>query len=272
MNTLNEFSLQDKVIVVTGGTGILGLAFIRAIADAGAIIGILGRNEEKANERVEEITSKGGKAIALIADVLDEAQLIAAKDKVINEFGRIDGLVNGAGGSVPESVVQPDEDVFSLNMAGLKKAMDLNLYGTILPTIVFGKSIAENGGTIVNISSVSASRPLTKVLGYSMAKTAVESFTKWFAIELAIRYGDKVRMNALVPGFFITEQNRMLLTDGKDGLSARGQLVINNTPFKKFGNPQDLGGALVFLLSDASRFVTGATLAVDGGFTSFSGV
>ena len=268
-----NFSLEGKVIVVTGATGILGYAFIKALSKAGATIGILGRNEKVANERRDEIIANGGSAITLIADVLDKAQLIAAKNKIIDAFGKIDGLVNAAGGNVPEAVLQPEDDIFSINIDGLRKAMELNLWGTVLPTLIFGKSIANGGGgSIINISSVSAERTLTKVLGYSIGKAAVESFSKWFAVELAKRYGDKIRMNSLMPGFFLTEQNRNLLTDGNGGYSSRGQSVISHTPFKRFGLPDDLGGALVWLISDASKFVTGTTITVDGGFNAFSGV
>jgi NAD(P)-dependent dehydrogenase (short-subunit alcohol dehydrogenase family) len=267
------FSLKGKVIVVTGATGVLGLSFINAIANAGGIVGVLGRKEKVANERVAEIIKNGGEAIALIADVMNEEQLIAAKNKVIEKYGKIDGLVNGAGGNVPESIVQPDQDVFSLQLDGMKKAMEVNLWGTVSPTLIFGKAIAENGGgSIVNISSVSAERTLTKVLGYSLGKAAVDSFTKWFAVEMAKRHEDKIRMNAIMPGFFLTEQNRTLLTDGKGGYSERGGSVIKHTPFNRFGDPKDLDGALVWLLSDASKFVTGTKVTVDGGFNAFCGV
>ncbi len=268
----NMFSLNGKVIIVTGGTGVLGHAFVKALSGAGAIVGVLGRNESKANERVKEVTDAGGEAIALLADVQNEQQLIECRNKVIEKYGRIDGLVNGAGGNVPEGILQPGDDIFSMSAEGMKKALDINLWGTIIPTLVFGKAMAERGGSIVNISSVSVDRTLTKVMGYSMGKAAVEMFNKWFAVELANRHGDKIRMNAIVPGFFLTEQNRLLLTDGKGNLSERGNLIIGHTPFKKFGEPKDLGGALVYLMSDAASFVTGTTITVDGGFTVFSGV
>lgn len=268
----NMFSLKGKVIIVTGGTGVLGHAFVKALSGAGAIVGVLGRNESKANERVKEVTDAGGEAIALLADVQNEQQLIECRNKVIEKYGRIDGLVNGAGGNVPEGILQPGDDIFSMSAEGMKKALDINLWGTIIPTLVFGKAMAERGGSIVNISSVSVDRTLTKVMGYSMGKAAVEMFNKWFAVELANRHGDKIRMNAIVPGFFLTEQNRLLLTDGKGNLSERGNLIIGHTPFKKFGEPKDLGGALVYLMSDAASFVTGTTITVDGGFTVFSGV
>ncbi|MDI9358284.1 MAG: SDR family oxidoreductase [Phycisphaerales bacterium] len=267
------FSLQGKVIVVTGATGVLGLSFIKAIVAAGGIVGVLGRNEQCAHERVANIVSNGGQAIALIADVMNEHQLQLAHDKILAEYGKIDGLVNAAGGNLPQAIVQPEQDIFSLHLDSMKKVMDINLWGTIQPTLIFGKAIAANdGGSIVNLSSVSAERTLTKVLGYSLGKAAVDSFTKWFAVEMAKRYGDKIRMNALMPGFFLTEQNRSLLVDEQGHYSPRGTSIINHTPFNRFGNPNDLNGALVWLLSDASKFVTGTKITIDGGFNAFSGV
>jgi NAD(P)-dependent dehydrogenase (short-subunit alcohol dehydrogenase family) len=272
-NTVINFSLKDKVIIVTGGTGILGNSFVNAIVEAGGTVGILGRNESIATERTDAINANGGKAIALVADVLNEQQLTAAKDKVLQAYGRIDGLVNAAGGNMPEGVLQPEESVFSMNIEGMKKVMDINLWGTVIPTQVFGDAIAKSGrGSIVNISSMNSKRAITKVLGYNMGKAAVDCYNQWFAVELARRYGDAVRMNALAPGFFLTEQNRYLLTKKEGGYTERGELVIRQTPFKRFGQPDELQGALVWLLSDASQFVTGAMICVDGGFSIFGGV
>lgn len=269
----NCFSLKGKVIVVTGGTGILGEAFINGIIQAGGAVGILGRNEKIANERVQNVIAKGGRAIALIADVTDELQLLAAKEKILAEFGKIDGLVNAAGGNLPEAVVQPEQDIFKLNVNALEDVMRLNLVGTILPTQVFGEAIKNGGsGSIVNISSVVSQLAVTKVLGYSLAKSSIDSYTQWFAVELAKRYGDAIRMNSIAPGFFLTEQNRTLLTNSDGSLTERGNLVLQNTPFKRFGNPEELSGALIWLLSNSSKFVTGSKITVDGGFTIFSGV
>ncbi len=268
-----SFSLAGKVIVVTGGTGILGNSFVNAIVEAGGAVGILGRNADIANERADAINKNGGKAIALIADAMDETQLIAAREKIIAAFGKIDGLVNAAGGNMPDGVLQPEESVFKMKMDGMKKVLDLNLWGTLIPTQIFGEAIAETGrGSIVNISSMNSKKAVTKVLGYNMGKAAVDCYTQWFAVELANRYGDKIRMNALAPGFFLTEQNRNLLTTPDGGFTPRGQSVIKQTPFKRFGDPDELKGALVWLLSDASQFVTGAMICVDGGFSIFSGV
>ena len=268
-----NFSLAGKVIVVTGGTGVLGGAFVEAIAAAGGVVGILGRNEKIANERANAINQKGGQALALIADVTNESQLESACQQMLAAFGKIDGLVNAAGGNMPDAVVQPDQDVFQLNFQALQNVMQLNLMGTVIPTQVFGKAIKKNGsGSIVNISSVVSQLAITKVLGYSMAKSAIDSYTQWFALELANRFGDAIRMNSIAPGFFLTEQNKTLLTNTDGSLTERGQLVIQNTPFKRFGNPEELLGALIWLLSDASKYVTGSKITVDGGFTVFGGV
>ena len=273
MGSKNRYSLNNKVIVVTGGTGILGNSFVNGIVEAGGTVCILGRNSKLAKERAAAINKNGGKALALIADVLNEQQLIEAKNLVLATFGRIDGLVNGAGGNMPEGVLQPEDDLFSLNIAGMKKVLDLNLWGTILPTQIFGEEIAKAAnGSIVNISSMNSKRAVTKVLGYNMGKAAMDCYNQWFAVELANRYGDKIRMNAIAPGFFLTEQNRNLLTNPEGGYTTRGESVIRNTPFKRFGHPDELIGALVWLLSDASAFVTGSMICVDGGFSIFSGV
>jgi NAD(P)-dependent dehydrogenase (short-subunit alcohol dehydrogenase family) len=269
----NIFSLKDKVIIVTGGTGILGNAFINAIVEAGGSVGILGRNEAKANERAAVINQNGGNAIAVVADVLNEQQLVDARNQIIEKFGKIDGLVNGAGGNMPDGVLQPEESIFKMKIDGMRKVMDINLWGTVLPTQIFGEAIANTGkGSIVNISSMNSKRAITKVLGYNMGKAAVDCYNQWFAVELSRRYGDKIRMNALAPGFFLTEQNRNLLTRPEGGYTERGDLVIRQTPFKRFGHPDELKGALVWLLSDASQFVTGSMICVDGGFSIFGGV
>ncbi|MCU0395733.1 MAG: SDR family oxidoreductase [Chitinophagaceae bacterium] len=269
----NQFELTGKHIVVTGGTGILGGAFINGIVQAGGAVGILGRNREVAEERANAINAAGGKALALVADVMNEQQLREAKNKMLEHFGKIDGLVNAAGGNMPQGVVQPGDDIFNMNLDGLRYVMDLNLWGTIIPTQVFGDALAQNEtASIVNISSMNSKRAVTKVLGYNMGKAGVDCYNQWFAVELANRYGDRIRMNALTPGFFLTEQNRNLLTNPDGTYTERGASVIRQTPFKRFGHPDELIGALVFLLSDASRFVTGSQVVVDGGFSIFSGV
>ena len=269
-----ESLLNGKVIVVTGGTGILGYSFVNAISEAGGIVGILGRNEVVAKKRATDINRNGGKAITLIADVLNEGELKSAKDKVLEQFGKIDGLVNGAGGIQPGGVLMPNQDIFKMQLDDMKRSADLNLWGTIIPTMIFGEAIAqtEGKGSIVNISSMNSKRAITRVLGYNMGKAAMDCFNQWFAVELANRYGDKIRMNALAPGFFLTEQNQKLLINEDNSLTERGKLIIQQTPFKRFGHPDELKGALVWLLGDESQFVTGAMICVDGGFSIFGGV
>lgn len=270
----DSFSLKGKVVVVTGGTGVLGGAFVNGIVEAGGTVGILGRNAEVANQRAENIIGQGGQAIALVADVMDEQQLANAREAVLEKFGKIDGLINAAGGIMPEGVLRPDQHLFEMNLAGMKRVMDVNLWGTILPTQIFGEAMARTVeyGSIINISSMNSKRAVTRVLGYNMGKAAVDCYNEWFAVELANRYGDKIRMNAVAPGFFLTEQNKNLLTTPDGGYTERGAAIIRQTPYKRFGHPDELKGAIVWLLSDASRFVTGAMICVDGGFSVFSGV
>ncbi len=270
---LEQFSLAGKVIVLTGATGILGEAMSLALGKAGAKVAILGRNEARAAERVAAIEAAGGEAMAVLGDVLDEGQMQTAKERVLAAWGTIDGLVNAAGGNIPGATIMPDQNLFDASVEDTKKAVDLNLFGTIIPTQVFGRVIAEKGkGTIVNISSLAAQRPLTRVLGYSLAKKAIEGYTQWMAVELALRYGDGVRVNAIAPGVFLTEQNRSLLLNPDGSYTTRAQQFITNTPFRRLGNPEELTGTLIYLLSDASKFVSGETLLVDGGFNAFSGV
>ncbi len=266
------FGLDEKVIVVTGATGILGESFINGLIDMGARVVLLGRNETVGEERMTALQEKGGEAIFIKTDVLSKPELEQARDVVLNKWGKIDGLVNAAGGNVPEAVVPPGSDVFDLDMEALKRAFDLNLYGTILPTCIFGKAMTQSArGSIVNISSMAAQSAITRVLGYSMAKAGIDNFTRWMCVELAQRYGDAIRINAIAPGFFVTNQNRHLLVE-KDGYTTRGEAVIRNTPFKRFGNADELIGTLIWLLSDASAFVSGEVICVDGGFHIFSGV
>jgi len=267
------FSLQDKVIVVTGGTGILGKAFIEGIVSFGGIAVIVGRNEEEGSKRAAEINANGGKALFIKGNVLDEKDMEKVRDITLEQFGHIDGLVNGAGGNMPQGVIQPDQDVFDMNIDGLRQVLDLNLMGTIIPTKIIGAAMAkQNGGSIVNISSVSAKQVITKVLGYSIGKAGVDCFTKWMAVETAKRHGDKIRINSIMPGFFLTEQNRTLLTNPDGSYTDRGNLVIKKTPDNRMGKPDELIGALVYLLSDASKFVNGTDIGVDGGFVAFGGV
>jgi NAD(P)-dependent dehydrogenase (short-subunit alcohol dehydrogenase family) len=267
------FSLNGKVAVVTGGTGVLGSRMSRALAAAGAKVAILGRRKAVAAELAESIQADGGEALAVQADVLDSDQLRAAADTVAGAWGNLDILVNAAGGNVKGSIVNPDQRVFDMKVEDLRQALDLNLMGTILPTQIFGAVMADNkAGSIINISSMAADRAITRVMGYAVAKTAIDGYTRWMAVETARKYGDKVRVNAIAPGFFITEQNRALLTNEDGSYTERGGLVIQNTPMDRFGAPEELNGALLWLAGDASSFVTGTVVAVDGGFSCFSGV
>ncbi len=266
------FDLKEKVIIVTGATGVLGESFVNGVGEMGARVVLIGRNKNIGDERAAMIKEHGGEALFIKADVLSRSELEDARDITLTKWGRIDGLVNAAGGNVPEAVIAPEADIFDMDIEALKKAFDLNLYGTVLPTCIFGKAISKGeGGSIINISSMAAKSAITRVLGYSMAKSAVDNFTRWMCVELAQRYGDKIRINAIAPGFFVTNQNRSLLTT-KDGYTSRGEAVIRNTPFKRFGNPNELIGTLIWLLSDASNFVSGEVVCVDGGFNIFSGV
>ncbi len=273
MSILEKFSLSGKVIVVTGATGILGQSFVKALGEANAKVAILGRNEERGRERVQEVVNAGGEAEFFQTDVLNEEQLIETNNIIINGWGKIDGLVNAAGGNIPGATIPPTEDLFDTKISDTIKAIELNLYGSIIPTFIFGKEIAKNErGSIVNISSLAASRPLTRVLGYTIAKHGIEGLTKWMATELPLRYGDSVRCNAIAPGVFLTEQNRTLLTNSDGTYTERAQKFINGTPYSRLGNPDELAGTLVYLLSDASQFVNGETIFVDGGFNSWCGV
>lgn len=267
------FSLEGKVAVVTGGTGVLGSEMSRTLARAGAKVAVLGRRKEVAERLAADINERNGQAVAVQADVLEHDQVRAAADRVLEVWGRIDILVNAAGGNVKGSIVTPEQHVFDMKMEDLKQALDLNLLGTILPTQTFGATMADNKrGSIINISSMAADRAVTRVMGYTVAKTAIDGYTRWMAVEMAKKYGDNVRVNAIAPGFFITEQNRALLTNEDGSYTERGGLVIQNTPMERFGTPGELSGALLWLASDASSFVTGSVVAVDGGFSCFSGV
>lgn len=271
--SMRQFSLEGKVILVTGATGVLGEAFVRTIAEAGGTVVLLGRNAAVAKERTDLLISQGMKAGYHVCDVLNQEALEAVAEKVLSEYGAIHGLVNGAGGNKPGAVIMPAQDLFSLDVPALQDVFNLNLFGTVLPSMVFGKHIAAaGGGSIVNISSIAAQQVLTRVLGYSLAKGAVDNFTRWMSVELALRKYNNTRVNAIAPGFFLAEQNRKLLLNDDGSLTPRGQAVISNTPYGRFGNPNELTGALVWLLSDASAFVTGEIIRVDGGFGAWSGV
>ncbi|WP_224998524.1 SDR family oxidoreductase [Cesiribacter sp. SM1] len=271
MNAL--FSVTDKVIVVTGATGVLGKEMTTFLAQAGARVGILSRNENKVADFVKELKDQGLQAFGLVADVLHKASLAEACKSVAQQWGKLDVLLNVAGGNMPGAVIRPDQSVIDLSTDDLKKVMELNYLGTVLPTQAFlPLMLQHNKGNIINISSVSAQKPLTRVMGYSSAKAAIDNYTQWMAVELARKHGEGFRVNAITPGFFLTEQNRTLLTNSDGNLTDRGKTIKEHTPMARFGEPSDLNGTLLWLCSDASRFVTGACVPVDGGFSAFSGV
>jgi len=268
------FNLQDKTIVITGGGGVLCGTMATALGQAGAKIAVLDLIEAAAAEVADEIVSSGGRAIAVKCDVLDKKSLESALKEINSELGQIDVLINGAGGNKKEATTSPDLSFFDLPSEAIRFVFDLNFLGTLLPTQVFGKEMAENGsGIILNISSMNAFRPLTKIPAYSAAKAAVSNFTQWLAVHVCRNYSKDIRVNAIAPGFFLTEQNRFLLTDEKTGeLTARGRTIIDHTPMGRFGQADELIGTVMWLLSDAAKFVTGVVVPVDGGFSAFSGV
>ncbi len=274
MDTLqNLFSLNGQVAVITGGTGVLGSAMARGLAQAGAKVGVLGRRREQAEVVVADIEGLGGTAMPLPADVLDRAKLEEARAAVLDQWGRLDILVNAAGGNMPSATLPPGQSFFTLPVEGMQPVIALNLNGTLLPIQVFGEAMGQaKRGCIVNISSMAAQRALTRVVGYGVAKAAVDNATRWLAVELARSFGGGIRVNAIAPGFFIGEQNRSLLLNEDGSLTPRGQTIIDHTPAGRFGEPDELISTLVWLCSPGASFVNGIVVAVDGGFSAFSGV
>ncbi|MCU0918484.1 MAG: SDR family oxidoreductase [Planctomycetes bacterium] len=270
----NLFDVSGKVIAITGGGGILCGTMAKALAEAGAKVAVLDLSEPAAGKVANEIKAQGGQAIAVPCNVLDKASIEKAKDRIIAEFGRVDALINGAGGNKKEATTSPEMPFFALPPEAIRFVFDLNFLGTLLPSQVFGKEMVEQGsGVILNISSMNAIRPLTKIAAYSAAKAAVSNFTQWLAVHICQNCSKDIRVNAIAPGFFLTEQNRFLLTDEKTGaLTPRGKTVTEHTPMGRFGQAQELVGTVIWLLSDAAKFVTGVVIPVDGGFSAFSGV
>lgn len=267
----NLFDITGRVVVITGGTGVLGKGISAYLAQEGAKVVILARNEEVGNTLVGEITAQGGDAIFLRTDVTDKENLLQNRKTILDKYGRIDVLLNAAGGNMSGATIPPDKTFFDLDVDAFKKVVDLNLFGTVLPTMVFADVMAnQKEGVIVNFSSESALRPLTRVVGYGSAKAAITNFTKYMAGELAIKFGEGIRVNAIAPGFFLTEQNRALLTNPDGSMTDRSRTILGHTPFGRFGRPEDLYGTIHYLISDASKFVTGTVAVVDGGFDAFS--
>ena len=270
------FSLKDKVAIVTGGTGVLGGAIVHGLARAGAKVAILGRSMPKVEQLVSGIEAENGRALGVYANVLAKAELEVARDRLLEHWGGIDILVNMAGGNIPAATLDPSHTFFDLPESALREVVDLNFLGTLLPSQVFGGAMVAPAGNasgcIVNVSSMAAPRAMTRVLGYGAAKSAVDNFTRWAAVELARSYGGGIRVNAIAPGFFIGDQNRALLLDEDGGLTQRGQLVIDHTPAGRFGEPDELVATVVWLCGPGARFVNGVVIPIDGGFSAFSGV
>ena len=267
----NLFSVKDKVVVITGAAGILGTAMVHHFAGEGAKVVILDRNEDAGKKLASEVKAKGFHASSLYSDVLSQQVVESNYADIMKTYGRIDVLINGAGGNMPGATIPPDKTIFDLDIEAVRKVVDLNLFGTIIPTMVFAKAMVDQKeGAIINIASESALRPLTRVAGYGVAKAAVVNFTKYMCGELATKFGAGIRVNAIVPGFFITEQNRTLLTNPDGSLTQRSHTILAHTPYGRFGEPEEILGSLQWLASDASKFVSGTVTVIDGGFDAFS--
>ena len=266
------FSLEGRVAVVTGGYGVLGGSIARGLARAGARIAILGRRRALAEEMAEEIRRLGPDAVALSADVLDEGQLRAARDELLGAWGRVDILINAAGGNVARARTD-NVPVFGLPVDAFDEVVRLNLHGSVIPSLIFGEVMARQGsGSIINISSMASEQALSGVLGYSVAKAGIDNLTRWMAADVARQCGPGIRVNAVAPGFFISTQNRAVLVNPDGSYSERAKKVLAKTPMGRFGDAEELNGAIQWLCSDAASFVTGAIIPVDGGFSAFSGV
>jgi len=269
----NLFDLSDKVIVVTGAAGVLAGGTAKYLQKQGAYVIYLDLFQEKVDETVAEAKNISEKCSGYACDVLDQTALDRVHENIIADVSRVDVLINGAGGNMPGATIGPDQDVFELKMDDYDKVLNLNLKGTVMPTMTFAKAFKAQGtGCVVNFSSMSSPQALTRVLGYSNAKAAIDNFTRWMAAEMALKYGDKIRVNAIAPGFFISHQNRALLTNEDGSFTERGQQVIDKTPFRRFGKQEEVYGTVHYLISEAASFVTGTVVPVDGGFGTFTGV
>ncbi|PTN08760.1 SDR family oxidoreductase [Mangrovibacterium marinum] len=269
---MNIFSIEGCVAVVSGGGGVLGGSISRSLLESGAKVVILDIREENLNKRVAELESVG-EVVGFACNVLEEDSLKAVAGKIIAKWGKIDILVNAAGGNMPGATLTEDQTIFDMKIEDYHKVTDLNLNGTIVPSLIFGEVMAKKGsGSIINISSMATYSAITRVMGYSVAKSGVDIFTKWMAMELALKFGDKVRVNAIAPGFFIGDQNRAVLINPDGSYTERSKKVLAKTPMGRFGDISELNGLVQFLCSDAASFITGAIIPVDGGFSSFSGV
>jgi len=267
------FNLEDKIALLTGGAGILAGEMAKGLLAAGAQVILLDINEENLKRRIADLQETHPRVFGFVGNVLDEADLKDIRKTILAKYDRIDILINTAGGNLNQATLEVDQNFFDLKIEQFKKVTDLNLNGTVLPTLIFGKIMADQkSGSIINISSMASMKAISRVVGYSAAKAAIDNFTRWLAVELAEKFGKSIRVNAIAPGFILTEQNRTLLTNPDGSVTPRGKQIISMTPFKRFGNPGDLVGTVIWLASDASKFVTGAVIPVDGGFSISSGV
>ncbi len=267
----NLFNIKDYVVVITGGTGVLGRSIGKYLATQGAKVCILGRKEDVGNAIADEIVQSGGTAKFYKTDVMDQALLEKNRDDILSDFGRVDTLLNAAGGNMKGATIAPDQTFFDLDPAQFQKVLNLNLTGTVIPTQVFLHPMVKQGkGSIINFSSMAAFRPMTRVCGYAAAKAGISNFTAYMAHETAKKFGEGIRVNAIAPGFFITEQNRALLTNPDGSYTERGKDVIRQTPFGRMGKPEELCGTIHYLMSDAASFVTGTVAVVDGGFNTYA--
>ncbi len=270
---MTSFEINGKVVIITGGSGTLGSNMAEHLSNQGALVVIIGRSKDKISITLDALTGSKKEALGFSGNVMDRDFLLRVRETVRDKFGKIDALVNAAGGNLPGAVIGEKESIFDLDMKDFRKVSELNLDGSVLPSIVFGEMIAEQEqGSIINISSMTSGQAVTRVVGYSASKAAIENFTRWMAVEMAVKFSSKIRVNAIAPGFFIAEQNRSLLVNEDQSLTKRGETIIRKTPMGRFGNPEELNGALQWLISDASSFVTGAVIPIDGGFSAFSGV
>ncbi len=265
--------VHKKVIAITGGGGVLGGAMAQGLAEAGAEVILIGRTQGKLDQRAAQIQATGAKAQTFACDVLAPDQVQSCWKWILGQHGRLDVLINAAGGNLPAATIGPDQEFHQVNIDALDAVFKLNLQGTIIPSMEYSKILTQQGkGSILNISSMAAQDPLTRVVGYSAAKAGVDNFTRWLAVELATKHGEGIRVNAIAPGFFIGEQNRALLLKEDGTLTARGKQIIDHTPLKRFGKPEELVGITRWLCSDSASFVTGAIFPVDGGFGAWRGV
>ena len=271
---MNElFNIKDKVAIISGAGGVLGGSIAGSFVKEGAKVVAIDIRKEQLDARVNELRSLGGDAIGIVGNVLDTESLEQVAKDVVDKWGRIDILINIAGGNMPGATLLPEQPVFDMNISDWDKVINLNLNGTVFPSLVFGKVMAEQKkGSIINISSMAAYSAITRVPGYSAAKTAISNFTQWMAMEMAMKYGDGIRVNAVAPGFFIGDQNRAVLINPDGSLTERSKKVLAKTPMNRFGDISELNGVIQFLCSDAASFITGTIIPVDGGFSSFSGV